>query len=255
MSSPGAGTIIEVTMAGVASVLARGLGEPYGMSQDSAGNVLVADWAAQKVKRISPDGVISDFASVTGQLGNVFVDGEDTVYLPHFYAGRLDTITADGTRNTVAQLPANEGFHGVLLDDAGNLYGGMVESGVIYRIFTDGTYEELARVPRRLANILWFRGYLLATGLESRRLFRISTSGEVEIFAGAGTRGSRDGPAAEAQFVNPNGLAVSPDATAIYISESGGRVRALSIEEVPLPSDAGAPAGRDAGIAAGRRER
>lgn len=84
---------------------------------------------------------------------------------------------------------------------------------------------------------MWFRGYILATDFQSHELYRISLSGNVEVFAGSGIGGSTDGVAAQARFFNPNGLAASPDGETLYLTESGGSVRALSILEVETETD------------------
>lgn len=139
----------------------------------------------------------------------------------------------------MAQLPTNEGFHGLLLDDSGQLYGGMVRSARLYKIHSDGSYEAFARLPGQVGNLLWFRGYIFATDFQSNQLFRISLAGNVELFAGSGSRGSADGKAAQAQFFHPNGLVASSDGSTLYLSESGGSVRALTIVELDQAVDAG----------------
>lgn len=87
VSDPAAGTVTAVTLTGETTLFASGLVEPFGMSQDSAGNVLVADWGARSIKRISPAGKVTEFARLSGRPGNVFVDSQDTVYLPSFFSG------------------------------------------------------------------------------------------------------------------------------------------------------------------------
>ncbi len=51
------------------------------------------------------------------------------------------------------------------------------------------------------------------------RILKI-TEGQAEVVAGNGTAGNVDGAAAQAQFLGPQGVAVSDDGT-IYVSDTG----------------------------------
>jgi glucose/arabinose dehydrogenase len=59
------------------------------------------------------------------------------------------------------------------------------------------------------------------------RIVRVSPAGVVTVVAGS-TAGSADGPAAQAQFSGPRGVAIGADGT-IYVSDSGNhRIRAIA---------------------------
>ena len=62
---------------------------------------------------------------------------------------------------------------------------------------------------------------------DEHRIVRVSPNGVVSLVAG-GPSGFADGPAAQARFYLPNGIAVAPDGT-IYVADTGNvRIRAIS---------------------------
>ncbi len=229
VGQPQQGTVKRVTLDGQVFDFAAGLVEPYGMSVDSAGTVFVADWGARAIKQILPDGAVSDFVSITGRPGNVFVDADDNVLIPYFYQGTLERVTPDGTREVIAQLPRDEGFHGLMYDAEGQLYAGMHLTGKLYKIHADGSYTPFAELGGQFGNMLFFAGRIFVTGYDHHRLYVVSSTGEVEPFAGTGTPGSSDGAALTAEFTNPNGLAGDPAGNVLYVSESRGVVRELPL--------------------------
>ena len=61
--------------------------------------------------------------------------------------------------------------------------------------------------------------HLYITSPAGKRVYRVSTTtGEVTHIAGTGDAVERDGPALQAAFTNPNGIAVSPDESYLIIS-------------------------------------
>ena len=94
------------------------LNAPYGVAADPAGNVYIADLGNNRVRKVSPDGVISTVVG-TGQAGsagdggtaltaqlnaprNVTVDGFGGLYISEFSGHRVRLVTPDGLIQTVA---------------------------------------------------------------------------------------------------------------------------------------------------------
>jgi uncharacterized protein (TIGR03437 family) len=194
---------------------------PYGIAVDSGGNLYVADWGNNRIRKVS-NGVITTVAGTgtrgfggdnglaTGaQLANpqgVAVDSAGNLYIADFgnasirkvSNGIITTVAGNGTPGfsgdngpaTSAQLYLP---YGVAVDSAGNLYIG--DSG-------------------------------------NNRVRKVS-NGVIATVAGNGTFGfsGDNGPATSAQLANPYGVAID-SAGNLYIGDSGNsRIRVSA----PLP--------------------
>jgi len=70
--------------------------------------------------------------------------------------------------------------------------------------------------------------YLYVPSISGNTIARFDSLGNAELFAGSGSPGYEDGAASEAQFVDPNGIAVNPAGDTLWITESAGRIRFLT---------------------------
>jgi len=94
------------------------LNSPYGLAVDAAGNVYIADYGNQRVRKVSPDGMIVTVAG-TGQKGssgdggpataaqlmsprNLAIDSVGNLYVSEFEGHRVRRIARDGSIGTVA---------------------------------------------------------------------------------------------------------------------------------------------------------
>lgn len=144
---------------------------PTSIEFDSKGNLYVADFFNDRIRKITPDGAISTFAG-SGVRG---------------YGG-------DGGP---AALASFYGPNDLVIDSKGNVYVADVNNHRVRRISGEPPHV-------------------------------------ITTLAGTGTRGySGDGgPADRAQLNLPRGLALSPDESTLYVTDSlNGRVRAISLAE------------------------
>ncbi|MFN7998739.1 MAG: hypothetical protein U0Q18_34265 [Bryobacteraceae bacterium] len=94
------------------------LNQPYGVAVDISGNLYIADYGNQRVRRVTGDGTIDTIAG-TGDRGfhgdgkpaasapllgprNVAVDSSGTLYVSEFDGHRVRSITPDGIIHTAA---------------------------------------------------------------------------------------------------------------------------------------------------------
>ncbi len=170
------GVITTIAGTGVAGFSGDGkaavdaqLNLPYGLALDSAGNVYVADFGNQRVRRIGPDGVIITVAG-TGRKAsspdgaaptdtsllsprNVAVDAARNLYIAEFEGHRVRKLTPDGKLATVAgtgvagwsgdgsRAPAAQISYpaGMAFDRAGALYFADSGNHVVRKLYADGT--------------------------------------------------------------------------------------------------------------------
>jgi sugar lactone lactonase YvrE len=97
------------------------LGAPTQMVVDSAGNLLIADASAHRVRRVAPDGTITTIAG-----GGTTVVGASELYAP------------DGALPTDLRLA---GVTGVAVDGKGRIYVADGQSHAIFRFGTSGGIE------------------------------------------------------------------------------------------------------------------
>ena len=196
------------------------LNRPYAAVPDSAGNIYVADRSNSRVRRIDSQGVITTFAG-TGESGN----------------------SGDGGPATEAQL--NRPFS-LAIDEANNVYVVERELHLVRKVDSNGVISTIAGTgspgfagdggPGSLA--LLNRPYQVAVDSagnvyiadrDNGRVRRVDSNGLISTVAGTGdlAHGGDGGPASEAQFRYPSGLAIDK-AGNWYVAElSGDRVRVI----------------------------
>jgi len=192
------------------------LNSPYGVAVDSAGILYISDDGSLRVRKVSPNGIITTVAG-TGVSGSA----------------------GDGGPAMSAQLT---GATGIAVDTSGNLYlaESNSESGAyecpscIRKISAAGTITTVAVglgliEPRALATDQAGTLYIAETG--TGRIRKISPEGFTSIVAGNGATtsyGGDGGPVTGAQFFWPTGVAVDADGT-VYVADTfNNRVRAVS---------------------------
>jgi hypothetical protein len=135
----------------------------------------------------------------------VAADAAGTVYVADYRNHRIRKVTKDGTVSTLA----------------GSGAAGYAEG--------QGDQAQFSS-PRGLTIDADGNLYVVDTG--NARIRRVTPDGTVSTLAGSGTAGFFDGPAEEAQFNDPRGIAVDPDGM-VYVADTGNhRVRRITPEGV-----------------------
>jgi hypothetical protein len=225
--------IRKVTPAGVVTTLAGsgaqnfadGTGtaaqfsNPAGVAVDGAGTVYVADGSNNRIRKITPAGVVTTLAG-SGTAGSangtgtaaqfnypagVALDGSGTVYVGDYNSHRIRKITPAGVVTTLAgsgtagfadATGTAAQFNGpaaVAVDGAGNVYVG----------------DEL-----------------------NHRIRKVTPAGVVTTLAGSGngvgTGGFADGTGTAAKFSNPAGVAVDGSGTVYAADARNQRIRKIT---------------------------
>lgn len=191
-----------------------------GMDFDADGNLYVAEFSGHRIRKITPDGVISTVAG-TGVAG----------------------FSGDGGPATAAQLAAP---HGLVFDRLGNMYIPDYSNNRIRKISPDGIISTYAGTGTRATtgdggpalaadlNAPWevainYDGELFVSERMGHRVRKIALDGSIDSVVGTGVAGfaGDGGPAVEAQLRFPHGISLDAAGT-LYITENGNhRVRAV----------------------------
>jgi sugar lactone lactonase YvrE len=219
-------TIRKITPAGVVTTLAglagiRGSADgtgsaarfwyPSGVATDSSGNVYVADYANNTIRKITPEGVVTTLAGLAGSYGSadgtgsaarfnspagVGTDSSGNVYVADSYNNTIRKITPAGLVTTLAGLAGITGS----ADGTGSAARFIYPS----RVATDSS------------------GTVYVADSNNNTIRKITPAGAVTTLAGlAGVNpGSADGTGSAARFNGPSGVATDSSGN-VYVGDEG----------------------------------
>lgn len=167
--------------------------QPGAIARDQSGNLYVADSGNHKIRKITPEGVVTTIAG-TGIIGD-----------------------ADGNG-----LAASFNYpYGITIDLAGNLYIADLKNNKIRKITTSGEVTTLAGSgvegssdgtgiaasfdsPHGIT--VDTSGNIYVTDGKNHKIRKITSSGDVTTFAGSGNSGFANGTGTAASFNTPSGI-------------------------------------------------
>ena len=194
---------------------------PMGITLDSAGNLYVADYFNQTIRKIMPAGnnwVVSTFAGLAGSSGDSDGTGSDA----RFFYPRGVTVDSTGilyvadTENCAIREITSAGVVGTLAGVAGASSG------------ADGTGGN-ARFKQPYGITLNSAGYLYVADTGNDTIRKITSAGVVNTLAGlAGSTGSADGAGDRARFNNPLGIVVDSAGNLYVTDELNNTIRKVT---------------------------
>jgi sugar lactone lactonase YvrE len=225
----GYSTIRKITSAGVVTILAGNITEnghadgtgtaaffdaPQEIAVDASGNLYVADWGDDTIRKVTAEGVVTTVAGWANGCGSSDGTGSITTGSPAFFCEPM----------------------GIAVDASGNLYVADTGNSTIRKITSEGVVTTLAGEPGSYdstdgtgsAARFWdpigiavdASGNLYVTDKYNDTIRKITPEGVVSTLAGtARQHGSADGAGSAASFYYPQGIAV--DATGnLYVADT-----------------------------------
>jgi len=190
--------------------------DPTGVALDSAGDIYVADFGNDSIRRIGPDGTVTTFAGNPSNVGEndgvgfyaafegpcaITADGAGVLFVADYYNNEIRRITPSATVTTFAGTN----------DVCGS---------------ADGT-GSAARFNMPWQVCLDSLGRLYVADTQNNTIRMVDRNGVVTTVAGTagannigGTPGSADGQGPAAQFYQPDGVAIDSQGN-IYVADTG----------------------------------
>jgi len=241
---------------------------PRGVAVDALGNVYVADKANNRIRKITPAGVVSTLAGsgVAGYVDDtgtaaqfnlpsgVAVDASGNVYVADqnnqcirkiTSAGVVSTLAGSGVAGYVDDTGTAAQFwtpSGVAVDNSGNVYVADATNSRIRKITPTGVVTTLsgsqygfadgigtaARFSSPRGVAVDASGNVYVADYDNNRIRKITAAGVVTTLAGSGRYDFADGIGTAAQFYQPTGVAVDASGN-IYVADRGNnRIRKIT---------------------------
>jgi len=161
---------------------------PSGLALDPSGNVFVADWSNDKIRRISTNGVVTTVAGSThGRADARWTKAAFALPSGVGLDGQGALLIADEGNNAIRRVVQGQVMtlpgvsllypHGIAADDQGNIFTAAMGDGTVLKVTAEGLRTVIAGTPGRYRG----DGAGAAAGFDSLRAVGLSASGTVYV--------------------------------------------------------------------------
>jgi uncharacterized protein (TIGR03437 family) len=195
------------------------LNEPNGIAFDNAGNMYIADTGNDVVRKVNSSGIIS---TVAGNNYSAYSgDGGPAIDAS---LSEPTSVAFDATGNMYIADSNNDCIRIVTPDQNINTFAGQCS----YPLFQgDGGLATQAKLNKPYSVAVDADGNVYISDTENQRIRVVTPDGIINTIAGNGTAGFNDGPALQAEFWSPSGIALDASGSIYIADKSNFRIRKL----------------------------
>lgn len=197
---------------------------PNGLTLDSAGNIYIADQNNNRVRKVSPSGIITTVAGTGGTQfsGDGGLATSATVYIASNHNG----LAVDAAGNLYI---ADDGHHRIRKVDPNGIITTVAGAGT-QGFSGDGAAATKAQLWRPSAVAVDAAGNLYIADTNNRRIRKVDTSGTITTLAGTGAFGTRGdgGPANLATMETPVDVSVDALGNVYFTDQDAATVRKVN---------------------------
>ncbi|MFY9725028.1 MAG: IPT/TIG domain-containing protein [Bryobacteraceae bacterium] len=192
---------------------------PNGIAFDSAGNMYIADTGNNVVRKVNTSGIISTVAGNNASAfsgdGGPAIDASlsEPTSLAFDAAGNL--YIADSNNNCIRIVTPDQNI---------NTFAGQCS----YALFEgDGGPATKAKLNKPYSVAVDAYGNVFISDTENERVREVTPDGIINTIAGNGTAGFQDGPALQAEFYSPSGIALDASGNIYVADKTNTRIRKI----------------------------
>ncbi len=213
------------------SIFADGFPGASGSCFDAAGNFYQSSPFGKKISKIdSNNNVDLDWATEGFTLPIGIQQGHDgNFYVCDCTQNQIIQVTPDGNTSVFADSPDFACPNGLTIDPEGILYACNFTDGKVLKITPEAEVTVLTQIPQLLGgpnpigagHLTWKNDFLFVTAIGRGEVYKVDMQGNQELIAGVAFGFSNnDGPALQATFSKPNGIAASITGDTLFLNVS-----------------------------------
>ena len=227
-----AGKVYKITPDQTITQIADGFENVAGGGIDAGGNFYFSDFSGDKIFKVNPDDSIEEFATggLDGPVGLQLSPDSTFFYVVNYNSNTLKKISLpDGTVSGFVVGNGINGPDGIVLAPNGDVIVANFNNDRLHRVTPDGEVSLFVDIGTggNMGYVTRVGAYYYVATFDGHTVHRIDEEGNAVRFAGTGIGGIANGPANDAQFVQPNGITANPAGDTLIVSD-GTRLRFIT---------------------------
>ncbi|MEO0626132.1 MAG: SMP-30/gluconolactonase/LRE family protein [Bacteroidota bacterium] len=146
-SSGNSGTVRRISPDGEISVFATGFTEPSGNVIGPDGHIYQSDFSTGKISQIAADGSVTTIASGMNGPVGLIFDPDGNLFVANCLGNAIRKVSPDGEVTTFSSSSLFNCPNGITIDDAGNIYVANFMNANLIKVTSDGNAALFASFP------------------------------------------------------------------------------------------------------------